>query len=188
MNALWPKARFVHLIRDGRDVGLSFKSWNRSAKTVGRIATWSEDPIVTAALYWAWNVELGLEAGRPLAPDLYYEIRYEDLIADPEAQCAMLCDFLGLPYDEAMVRYHEGRTRTAPGLSAKKAWLPPTSGLRDWRSEMPPHDVERFEAAVGDTLDKLGYPRGVPRPSLGAREHGTRMRSLFHKKPLPKSW
>jgi hypothetical protein len=40
---------------------------------------------------------------------------------------------------------HEGRTRHDLGLSAKKAWLPPTPGLRDWLSQMPHEHVERFE-------------------------------------------
>ena len=99
-------------------------------------------------------------------PELYFEQRYESLVKQPGETCAALCSFLGLPYDEAMLRFHVGRTSTAAGLSTKDAWLPVTPGLRDWRKQMPIEDAERFEAAVGELLDALGYERTSrsPRP------------------------
>jgi hypothetical protein len=106
-------------------------------------------------------------------------MRYEDLVSDPGAACARLCEFLGLPYDEAMLRFHEGRTRTEPGLDAKKAWLPITPGLRNWRTELPPQDVERFEAAAGELLDELGGPRAFPLPSPQCLEQAARLREAF---------
>lgn len=182
LHALWPRARFVHLIRDGRDVALSLIDWREGE----RIA--SEDPLSTAALYWEHRVRLGREPGRLLGPDLYCELRYEALVADPAEACAALCEFLGVPYDEAMLRFHEGRTRTKPGLSAKKAWLPITAGLRDWRSQMSTEDVERFEAVAGDLLDELGYPLAAPRPTAEAVEHAARMRSLFSDDVSARGW
>ena len=97
---------------------------------------------------------------------MYYEVRYESLVRNPVEESAALCEFLGLPYDEAMPRFHEGRTNAKPGLSAKKAWLPITPGLRDWRTQMTAEDVERFEAAAGELLDELGSPQTIfsPRP------------------------
>jgi len=81
-----------------------------------------------------------------------------------------------LPYDDAMLRFHEGRTKTDPGLDAKHAWLPITPGLRNWRSQMPVEDVERFEAVAGNLLDELGYPRAVPCPRPEALEHASKIR------------
>jgi hypothetical protein len=52
-------------------------------------------------------VRRGREAGKWLGPKLYREMRYESLVAGPEQECAALCDFLGLAYDEAMLHYHE---------------------------------------------------------------------------------
>jgi len=49
-------------------------------------------------------------------------------------------------------------------LDAKRTWQPVTAGLRDWRSHIPAGDVGRFEAALGDLLDELGYARAVPLP------------------------
>ena len=73
------------------------------------------------------------------------------------------CDFLGLPYDDAMLSSTKGgRRRISP--RRKQAWRPVTPGLRDWGSQMTLDDIERFEAAAGDLLDELGYPRAVPNP------------------------
>ena len=52
-----------------------------------------------------------------------------------------------------------------PELSSKDRWLPPTAGLRDWRSQMPARDVELFEAIAGDLLAALGYELCFERPS-----------------------
>lgn len=105
LHELWPETRFVHLIRDGRDVFLSLKGWSKTGSVAGRFATWKEDPAATTALWWKWNVRLGQQEGGSLAPELYHEVRYEELISEPEQTCADLCDFLGPPYDDAMLKF-----------------------------------------------------------------------------------
>jgi hypothetical protein len=111
----------------------------------------------------------------PLGPQLYHEVRHESPVAHPAEESARLCEFLGLPYDAVMLRFHEGRELHEPGLSAKKAWRPVTAGLGDWRSEMSAEDLERFEAAAGDLLKVLGYPRATdPSPEHRARASNVR--------------
>jgi len=164
LHGLWPQAKFVHIIRDGRDVCLSMVNWKKAHVAAGRLSTWTEDPLLTAALWWKHRVRLGREDGGALRPGLYYEIRYETLVSQPATECAALCDFLGLPYHDAMLKFYEGREKADPSLDAKKAWRPVTPALRDWRSQMTLDDVERFEAVAGDLLDELGYPCTVPNP------------------------
>jgi hypothetical protein len=176
LHALWPRAKFVHLIRDGRDVALSVLSWSHANRTAGKYATWAEDPVTTTALWWRRKVLSGREGGRLLGADLYYELGYERLVAHPDEECASLCAFLGVRDEPAMLRFHEERTRHHPG---KKAWLPITPGLRDWRRQMDPEAVTRFEAAAGDLLDDLGYPRAYPRPSAEALRHATTIANAF---------
>jgi hypothetical protein len=184
LHPLWPQAKFVHLIRDGRDTCLSALQWTRKAARLASLfPTWSTDPVTTAALWWEWHVRVGREAKEELGPRLYYELRYEALVTQPASEVARLCAFLGVPYDAAMLRFHEGRTRNTPGLSAKHAWRPITSGLRDWRGQMPAEDVERFEAAAGALLDELGYPRGVRHPRPEAVRQAVRVRALFPHDP-----
>jgi hypothetical protein len=192
LHRLWPSAKFVHLIRDGRDVCLSLLGWGREERWAKRYpATWAQDQLATMALMWEQFVRLGREAGDRLSPSRYHELRYERLVADPADECARLCDFLGLTFDERMLSFHEGRTKDDPGLSAKKAWLPVTAGLREWRSEMAPEEVERFEAVAGELLAELGYARGAPAPGAEARRRAAHARESFIGdvgQPLPESW
>jgi sulfotransferase family protein len=187
LHELWPDARFVHLVRDGRDVFLSLVSWPKVSAGPGRLEIWREDRATSAALWWEWHVRLGRAAGRALAPDRYYEMRYEALCADPAAQCAAVCDFLRLPYEGAMLRFHEGRRTDSPGLDAKAAWLPVTPGLRDWRTQMQAEDVERFEAAAGGLLRELGYPLAFPHPRPEVIAHAGSLRERFSHQP-PTHW
>ena len=194
LHALWPQAKFVHLIRDGRDVCLSILNWKRGERVAGRFATWSEDPVSITALWWKWNVTLGREDGAPLGPDLYHEVHYEALVSEPANECKTLCDFLNLPYDEGMLRFHEclPDPRFYDGKQMK--WRPIVTGLRDWKAEMPAEDLERFEAVAGDLLQELGYERAFPFPSSRALEHAARTRETFSRDVqergarLPERW
>lgn len=188
LHELWPNARFVHLIRDGRDVCLSVLKWRMAHKTAGARSTWAEDPVSTTALWWEWLIRLGREAGEALPPGLYYEMSYEHLMSAPERQLRLMCEFLGVPFDDRMMRFHEGKTRHEAGLSANAAWLPLTPGLRDWRSQMPREDLERFEAAAGETLAEFGFERAAAVPSPAALRHAALLRSRFDGKPLPRGW
>jgi Sulfotransferase family len=187
-HQLWPDAKFVHIIRDGRDLCLSAIQWRRAATLAEHYATWNQEAVSTAALWWEWNVRMVCEAGSSLASGSYYEIRYESFVAHPADECSALCDFLGVPFDEAMLRFNEGKERTEPGLSAKHAWLPPTPGLRDWRTQMPAEDIERFEAVAGDLLSELGYDRGTDVTSNESLQYAARLRELFEERPRPQRW
>jgi hypothetical protein len=157
LSCLFPWAKAVHIVRDGRDVALSLLEWAREERGPGRFALWREEPIAVSALWWKWLVSAGRRDGRTLGPGRYHELLYEELVAHPEQRLRGLAAFLELPYGPEMGRYFEGNTRPRPGRSAKSAWLPPTSGLRDWRTQMPAGDQELFEAIAGDLLSELGY-------------------------------
>jgi hypothetical protein len=164
LHELWPEVRIVHLVRDGRDVFLSMKNRPLHNQGPGARMGWTEDPVSTVALWWELNVQMGRKAGKTLGPRLYHEVLYETFVKHPTEACADLCAFLAAPYTDAMLRFYEdGKTR--------KASLPITPGLRNWRSQMSPHDVEVFESAAGRMLDDLGYSRACPHP---ARELVTR--------------
>ncbi len=178
LHELWPEAKFVHIVRDGRDVALSAINWSRAYKLSNRFSTWTEHPVTTAAVWWEWLVRLGREAGNPLGPDLYHEVRYEELISEPEQTCERLCSFLGLPYDDAMLRFHE-QLPDPRFYTKQKRWRPISAGLRDWRSQLDAGEVERFEAAAGDLLDELGYPRVAPDPSGEKLENAASIRASF---------
>ena len=189
LHKLWPAAKFIHIIRDGRDVCLSLVNWKRMAEKFSqRFPTWSADPVTTAALYWEEFVRAGREAGRSLPASLYHEVRYEPFVTSPAEHCKSICEFLGVVYDEAMLRFNEGRMNPDPSLDAKHAWLPPTPGLREWQKQMPPENLQRFEAAAGSLLDELRYPRSVDDPTLDRLEHAAEVRRIFKETPHPWPW
>jgi hypothetical protein len=79
------------------------------------------------------------------------EVRYEDLIADPEATLRRVCDFIELDFDPAMV--------DPPDRSAIETALAPVGG---WRERLEPEQLEAFEEVAGPMLDELGYRSGAP--------------------------
>jgi hypothetical protein len=185
LHDLWPESRFIHLIRDGRDVCLSALDWHRPGKFLSRLPTWSEDRLTTAALWWEWHVRLCREAAAALPPNLYCEIRYESLVAHPNEACAGLCDFLAVPFARAMARFHEEPPRSD---QTDHPWTPVTAGLRDWRRQLPAEDVERFEAAAGPLLEELSYAPAARRPGPDLLEHAKRLRALLAQDARPQGY
>jgi len=159
LQGLFPWAKFIHIVRDGRDVALSVLDWAGTSKGPGKLRLWETEPVATCALWWRWQVAAGRRSGTQLGAEHYHEVCYEELVAEPDGRLRRMTDFLGLPYEAAMLAYNEGKVKTNTRLSAKKRWLPPTPGLRNWQSQMDPQDVEIFEAIAGDLLEGLGYER-----------------------------
>jgi Sulfotransferase family len=157
LHALFPQAKFVHIVRDGRDVALSLRDWANKTKGPGKFERWDEDPIAVSALWWEWLVTQGRAAGVGLPANQYLEVSYEALLARPEETLSDLCKFLKVPFERSMGEFHQGKRRDGEGLSAKQAWLPPTPGLRSWRCQMSQSERERFEALVGPSLADFGY-------------------------------
>src|SRR5918997_2065850 len=98
LHALWPEAKFVHIIRDGRDVCMSILNWKKAERIVGRTASWEDGRAPITSPLWARKGGTGREAGARLGLSLYYEMHYEDLVDDPERECKRLCEFRGVPY------------------------------------------------------------------------------------------
>jgi Sulfotransferase family len=161
-----PEARFIHLIRDGRDVALSLSE-----------VSWGPGGIADAARKWVEELTRARRRARRLVPGTYMEARYEDLVADPERVLRRVAEFVALPWDDAMLAYHEragermrevvrelrplgGGTITAEERARQHelVGLPPsTSRAGRWRSEMSPADREAFESVAGSLLGELGY-------------------------------
>jgi hypothetical protein len=161
---LFDEARFVHLVRDGRSVGLSLRDWEAGP-----------DSIAGAADHWASRVRLGRQAGARLGERRYREFRYEDLVDDPERTLRAMCDFVELDFRPEMLEYRREEVARIPvgyrhsqggeGLSVN----PPKKGVRDWRTEMTPKEQALFEAVAGEELDAFGYERAFPEVPASAR-------------------
>jgi hypothetical protein len=95
LDQLFPSCQVVHVIRDGRDVVASHRHrfGYRSA--------------VKAAEKWPRYIRAAREAGARLGPERYREVRYEALVADPKGTMQELLDFLGEPWDDAVLHHDD---------------------------------------------------------------------------------
>jgi hypothetical protein len=160
-----PEARFIHIIRDGRDAALSLrKMWFSPG--------WE---IETQAAYWRKCVLAARRAGLG-RPD-YLEVHYEDLILKPRETLERVCAHVGLTYDEVMLSYytrtptrlaeHKGRTRRVgtPPVTHEQRFrqqehttkpLDPAR-VSVWKQAMSAEERERFRRVAGDLLQDMGY-------------------------------
>ena len=167
IGALLPEARFIHLIRDGRDAALSLRGlWFSPG-----------DDIATLAAYWRDTVEETRRQSRECAH--YLELRYEELVQYPRRALERVADFIELQFSEQMLRYFErvperleehGEHRARDGsllvsrerrhLQQARTRLPPDpSRVCAWRQEMTPQERDTFESIAGSLLESLGYER-----------------------------
>lgn len=158
LHGLFPNAKLIHLVRDGRNVALSLLQWATPTKGPGRIPLWEKSPVAVSALWWRWMVMESRTQAAAIDPAYRMEICYENLVSNADENMREVCKFLGIDFSREMIDYHKGKTEPDQGLSAKKAWLAPQAGLRDWRTKMALEQIELFEALAGDALEAFGYP------------------------------
>ena len=157
LHSLFPSAKLVHIVRDGRNVALSLLQWAKPNKGPGRIALWEKSPIAVCALWWKWLVDAGTKQSNSISPETFRAVQYESLIRSPRETMENLCCFLEIDFEEWMLQFNKDKVVPNSGLSAKNAWLPPTQGLRDWRRDLADDDVALFQELAGESLVKHGY-------------------------------
>jgi len=152
LERLFPDALWVHLVRDGRDAALSFLELPEGFS--GK--TWAQ-PRTVAQFAARWRTEilsarrLGRHAG-----SRYLDLRYEDLVAEPERELRRVCEHGSLPWEADMLD-HTRVSDAANMPEHRNLAQPPTPGLRDWRSQMSREDALTFEQVAGDVLGSAGY-------------------------------
>jgi hypothetical protein len=166
IGAALDEARFVHLIRDGRDVALS-----RLARGMG-----VGKPIDDVAELWKRRIENARRQAKRLR-GRYLELRFEDLVAEPEPSLRRICELIELEFDPAMLHHHQraderigelgdlaaegerrGRDRDERQAAHALAAQPPTGARTEvWRTEMSAANRAAFEAVAGGLLVELGY-------------------------------
>jgi hypothetical protein len=149
---VWPRARFVVLVRDGRDVALSLRRM-----PFGPNNAWA------AAQWWARGIRAGQRAATD-HPDAVLTVRYEDVATSPTTEVPRICEFLGVEYRDDMLALEKvDRSKIVPDQAS---WFPTifegitTGAVGRWQSEMSVRDQRIFAALAGDELRALGYPVG----------------------------
>lgn len=131
---IWPQAKFIHLVRDGRDVAQS----NIIMKWAGNM--------FTGAQRWVSAEMLWQQLSAHLKPEQKITIYYEELIRNPQPQLTNLCDFIGVPFDKAMFDYAKNSTYD----------LPDPELLQKWR-QLTNYEIQLAESQMGKLLTERGY-------------------------------
>ena len=181
LERLWPDARFVHLVRDGRDAALSFLGMPAGIVT----RTWAHPTTAPDfACQWATEVRAARALGRRVGAR-YLELRYEDLVREPEAALRRVCAHAGLAYEPGMLDY-AGSVDVATKPHQQRLRQPPTPGVRNWREELPHEDALAFEGVAGDLLSQLGYE--LLDDALAARRSARSRARLARYRALSAAW
>jgi hypothetical protein len=147
----WPRAQYIHIIRDGRDVAASNLAFE-----------WGYNSVREAALGWS---KLILDAREQCDHDRYYEVRYEDLIERPRFWMESICEWVNVPFsEEVLTPYRDGRD--APFFQSP-AGHPSADQLKEgitnkhvgkYKNALTQKQIKTFEKIAGARLKSLAYP------------------------------
>lgn len=144
---MFPEAKFVHIVRDGRAVAASLMPLD-----------WGPNHIDRAARYWIARVVPGLAAESMWGRTNVLRVRYEDLVNDPDRTLKDLCRELGLTYEPAMA---EATGFTPPTYTRQQHTLighrPDPIRVNAWERQLTSRQIEIFESIAADLLAGLGY-------------------------------
>jgi hypothetical protein len=139
--SIWPEARFIHLIRDPRDVANSCIGAGWAGNVWNSCERWQK-----AELLWD-------NLGAKLTPERYISITYEELICQYRETLTKLSEFIGVSYEEAMLDYPQNTTYSFPDKSL----------VYQWKKKLSNYEVQLVESRVGELLSQRGYPlSGLP--------------------------
>lgn len=161
LATLFPGARFVELVRDGRDVSLSIMGL-----PFGDNNAWA------AGRRWAHCIREGARQ-RAARPEEVLLVRYEDLVTQPAVEVRRVSEFLEIDYDEDMLAVE--KTDVSKLQHDKKDWFSNlwgginTNAMGKWRTKMSERDQRLFLAAAGPELALHGYDDGGLEPARVGR-------------------
>lgn len=161
LERLFPRAKYIHMVRDGRAVAASLLS-----------ADWGVRTVKAAADRWVSQLSYGL-ALEQVMKTRCLRVRYEDLVASPSKTMEKVCAFADLELEENMM---DSRGAVPPSLTREDHRLiggPIDVGRIDgWKGVLSDRDINSFESRTCDLLEMLGYESlfGVSAiPSTGLR-------------------
>lgn len=152
IESYFVNGKYIYLYRDGRDVAVSFRK-----VVVG------EKHIYHVAREWANSQRLALKQRAITPPDRFASISYEELTGNADGTIERLCNFLGVPYEPAMLEFYKSeeakRTANSSNVWGNVSKPLMTGNTRKFLREASEEDIRIFESVAGDMLDALGYER-----------------------------
>ncbi len=155
---IFPKAKFIHVVRDGRDVASSLVNM-KWVDSFGN-PVWYVKDIRNAAKYWNIVVRKGLEdASLPILNDRVKLIKYEDLILHTEDVMKDILAFLDEDWDPNVLQYHQIERGEEPVESSTNQVSKQinSKALKRWKKTYNSKDKEEFKSEAGKLLTELGY-------------------------------
>ncbi len=148
LRELFPDARFIHIVRDGRAVAASIMPLD-----------WGPNSIMKTSRWWMRMMSFGLAAEKALGPDCVMRLKYEDLVLKPESTMRAISQFLDIEFQPSML-YATGFN--PPSYTTRQHKLvgnrPDASVVNRWESKLTPRQIEIFEHQTRDFLSFLDYP------------------------------
>jgi len=161
LSFLFPSARFIHLVRDGRAVFNSYKKL--ATKPEHKYAPVLPKTAKSVALRWVDTVSRIDRHLSRFAPGRHLAVRYEDVLGDFESTIGRVCAFLGLEYESRMREFDQLNRRYE--LEPREyGWkkntfkpLDPDKAI-SWRTELAMQEVKIFEREAAHMLTRYNYP------------------------------
>jgi len=153
----FPKARFIHVIRDGRDVACSLRHHPKYKRVNGeKVRTHKNRLIRNCTDRWINDVSAGLEYRDD---PRYYEVRYEHFVRAPKDTLSNLLDFLEVSFEEKLLSHHEhADDEPAFFLPSQNAVEPINdSSVGRWKTDLSQKEAQTVERKAGDLLRRLRY-------------------------------
>jgi hypothetical protein len=139
---LFPNAKIIHIIRDGRDCVLSFR--RRFKQNIYR-----------SIYQWKKNVKKAMSDGEILGKERYFELRYEKLTFEPEKFMRKLFSFLEIPFTDSVLKSNMPMYEISKESKLKLGTIIPNTGK--WKQEFNEIQIKRLSAIAGELLIDLGY-------------------------------
>lgn len=168
----FPEARFIHMIRDPRAVALSASKTEFGGPFTARhVSTWS------------YAINAHRQYGDVLGPKRYLVVHYEDLVTDQEHWIRGVCEFLELPFDDAMLAHHQrqekGFGKWQQGHMANTLKPVFTTSVDKWRRNLSPRRIALIEHDLGERITDMGYELTGQRTPLPALQLNASRVGLF---------
>lgn len=162
LHQLAPNAKYLHIIRDGRDVACSYKSIKKLNSDSPYKPILPED-IETIANEWLINNSNILRLLRIVDPSNFFSVRYEDLILATESQVKSICSFFQIPYDENMMLYYKhnklNKEEPLQTLDWKRKTLekPDSNNIDKYKTILSGEEINEFNRIGEKVLKQFGY-------------------------------
>ncbi len=159
----YPDAKFIHIVRDGRDVACSFKELTANEMHKLKYGPNMSDQIESIAERWATNITFIQQFLGALRPEQHVTVRYEDLVTSPKPALSILCEFLHLEFSDSMVDYADRNKKEKLEPEETMHWKKKLNGDLDianiskYKYALTPLEISTFEEKCGGLLGNYGY-------------------------------